>query len=101
MGKKESDSPEEFERGRAAIKDIYSDLEKAAKMNPDIYLMPTELYNKILKKLGHTGDRIIKQTGSLKRHLKEKQAQRRKIKELEAKIRELNKKITTNGTRAS
>ena len=71
---------DEFEQSRKDIKEIYDDLKKITEMNEKLWIMPVELYNRILRKLDHIEDRIKKQTESLKRHLKEKQELKRKLK---------------------
>ena len=60
---------EEFKESENLVKELYRDLRKAADMNEDLYVMPTALYNQIMKKLGHMEDRIKLQTNSLKNHL--------------------------------
>lgn len=82
---------DEFKEAMEEIKGLYSDLNEAANMNPDIYIIPTVLWNKIMKKLGHLNDKLLRQTGLLRRHLKEKQELRRKVKELEKELSEVKK----------
>lgn len=71
---------EEFEKSKEEIKDLYADMQLIAKSNPELYIMPVELYNRILKKLSHMEDRIKSQTASLRRHLKEKEELRKELK---------------------
>ena len=71
---------ENFNNSKEEIKELYVSMESVIKMNPQLYIMPIELYNNIMKRMGHMEDRIRKQTQSLKNHLKEKQELRRKLK---------------------
>jgi len=71
---------EYFEEGREMIKDLYSNLEYMAKINPDLYIVPKELYNELMKKVSRMENRILKQTQSLKMHIKEKQELKRQLK---------------------
>lgn len=71
---------EEFKKSRDEIKDLYNDMLLIADENPDLYIMPKSLYNRIMKKLNHMEDRIKLQTNSLKRHLIEKQELKRQLK---------------------
>ena len=71
-----------FEKSKKELKDLYSHIELVVKMNPTLYIMPVELYNQIIKRLGHMEDRIRKQTASLMMHIKDKQELKRKLKEL-------------------
>ena len=70
----------DFEKSKEEIKDIYKDVLSIAEANPQLYIMPLELYNQILKKLSHMEDRIKSQTESLRLHLREKQELRRRLK---------------------
>ena len=71
---------EDFEKSQEEIKDLYDDVLSIAKLNPQLYIMPLELYNRIVKKLSHMEDRIKSQTESLRLHLREKQELRRRLK---------------------
>ncbi len=71
---------EEFEKSKEEIKDLYKDVLSIAEANPQLYIMPLELYNRIVKKLSHMEDRIKSQTESLRLHLREKQELRRRLK---------------------
>lgn len=73
---------ENFEKSKEEIKKIYENLETIIKINPSLYIMPVELYNQIVNRLGHMEDRIRKQTASLMMHIKDKQELKRKLKEL-------------------
>jgi len=83
----------QIEETKNQIKEIYQQIRDVVSLNPDIYLMPTELYNAIIKKMGHVDDRIRLQTKSLKMHIKEKQEMARKIKKLEKQIEELHLRL--------
>jgi hypothetical protein len=76
---------EEFKESKKEINNLYKDLESIVEINPHLYIMPVELYDKIMKKMGHMEDRIKKQTASLMMHIKDKQELRRKIKTLNSK----------------
>ena len=71
---------EDFEKSHKEIKDLYEDVLSIAEANPQLYIMPLELYNRIVKKLSHIEDRIKSQTESLRLHLREKQELRRRLK---------------------
>ena len=71
---------EELKKSREEIRDLYNDMLLVADDNPDLYIMPKGLYERIMKKLGHMEDRIKSQTNSLKVHLKDKQELKRKLK---------------------
>ena len=64
---------DELKKSIELIKDLYNDMLSIADDNPDLYIMPKGLYERIMKKLGHMEDRIKSQTNSLKVHLKDKQ----------------------------
>jgi len=55
-----------FEKSHKEIKDLYKDVFSIAEANPQLYIMPLELYNRIVKKLSHIEDRIKSQTESLR-----------------------------------
>ena len=72
---------ENFNVSAEELNALYENMEQVANMNPRLHIMPTELYNQIMKRMGHMEDRIRLQTKSLNIHLKEKQELRRKLKE--------------------
>lgn len=72
-----------LEKSKEEVSLLYEDLKDAARMNPELYVMPLELYNRIMKRMGHIEDRIKKQTESLKRHREDKKALNERIRELE------------------
>lgn len=82
---------EDFEEAKKQVKELYSDMQEIVRMNPQQYIMPVKMYNAICRKLGHTEDRIRKQTASLKNHLNEKRELRKQLKELEKQLSEVEK----------
>jgi len=73
---------EELENTKQFIKGLFKDLEKAAELEPTVYIMPKGLYQEIFKKVEYLETKLKCQTVSLKTHLKEKVELKRKIKEL-------------------
>jgi hypothetical protein len=62
-----------FEKSIEDIKELYGDMESIIKMNPQLYIMPKELYNQIMKKITHLGrelDRARKSRDNWKDKLK-------------------------------
>lgn len=80
-----------FEKSKKELKDLYSHIELVVKMNPTLYIMPVELCDTIMRRLGHIEDRIKKQTASLMRHIEDKRALNKRIKELEKMLQKLKK----------
>jgi len=64
------------------IRELYNDFKEIIKMNENLYIVPTEFYNQLIKKLGHLEDKLTRQTESLKRNQKTITEQRREIKKL-------------------
>lgn len=62
-----------FKKQVEDIKEVYEDMESIIKMNPQLYIMPKELYNEIMKKITHLGrelDRARKSRDNWKDKLK-------------------------------
>ena len=74
---------DELEQSKKEIAALYENMERTANMNPKLYIMPLELFNAIMKRLGHMEDRIKMQTASLKRHRDDKKYLNKRIRELE------------------
>jgi len=75
------------------IRGLYDDFKEIINMNQNLYIIPTEFYNQLMKKLGHLDDKLKRQTEALKRNQKTITEQRREIKKLKTnkeKIDNLN-----------
>jgi len=73
------------------IRELYNDFKEIINMNENLYIVPTEFYNQLVKKLSHLDDKLKRQTESLKRNQKTITEQRREIK----KLNEMDKRKST------
>ena len=81
----------EFAEARKEIRELYSQLLEMANLNQSLCIIPKEMYDDFIRKVANFEERSIYRGKAVKRHLKEKEELRRKVKELEKKIEKLQK----------
>lgn len=57
----------ELNKQKEIIKDLYKTLEDTAKLNPQIYLVPVEVWNQLLKEINYLDEKLKYQIKSFQK----------------------------------